>query len=222
MVRQEIAPGMAGPIELGSARPFWIGGAQCGGRARIWIKTQIYQRGCAPSCPGVQAGGRPTKSTEPGTRGARQCSALIARTRDNRNRHGTGDCTPAPPAMKLRQIVATHQPHELRLRVTSPQRAQRIERVARSQFGLNRGGHDTAAPRLFSRRGQPRSERSHPSLGLERIARRDQPPHRVKVQRAHCEQADRAVPAMRRVETPAQESDSGQGRICPVPRTSHL
>ena len=195
---------------------------QGGGRPWIRIESQINQRGCAPSCPGVQTGGRPPETAKPGSCGARTGSAFIARTRDNRNRHGAGDLAPVPPAVKLRQIVAPHQPHELHLGVAPAQRAQGIERVARAQFALDRGGHDSRAAGLLPGRSQPRRQRRHPGFGLKRVTRRDQPPHRIEVQGFKCPEANTSVPAMRRVETAAEEPDSGQGLICPVPRTSHL
>ena len=85
---------------------------------------------------------------------------------------------------------------------------------------------DLLYARLPLRRGQPRRQRRHSSLGLERISGRNQPPDLVQRQCIDHETADPAVPAMRGVETAAEQPGEGsapvQGRTWPVPRTCHL
>lgn len=222
MVRQRIPDCPAG-ISPGPVR---IGAANRSRRAGIWIESQMYQRGSAPSCPGCKTGRRPPVSAEPCRSGARRSACIIARTGNHRNRHGAGQSAPVAPAVQLGQVVAPHQPDEVDIGVAPAQGPQRIDGENGAEFLLNRRWHDRRKPRLLYGRGQARGKRCHACLGLERVARRDQPPHCIKPQRLAGEQADSPVPAMRRVEASAQQADAlgnlAQGRICPVPRTSHL
>ena len=65
------------------------------------------------------------------------------------------------------------------------------------------------AARHPPRRGEPRFERRHVLRAfLQRIAGRDQPPHLVEAERAHRLEADVPVPAMRRIERAAEETDA--------------
>lgn len=218
MVRQGIPEPLAGK----PAGPVWIGAANGCRRTRIGIETQMYQRGCAPSCPVLQAGSGPPVSAEPGPGEARPGGCIIARTRDNRNRHGSSEASPVFPLVQLGEIVAPHQPDEPVFRIASLQAMKRVHGVAGAQFALYLAGHDGCAPRLHPRRSEPRGKRCHALPGLKRVARRDQPPHRVEAQRLPGKNADPAVPAMGGIEAPAEEPDPGQGRTCPVPRTTHL
>ena len=67
-----------------------------------------------------------------------------------------------------------------------------------------------AAPRAArSAEAKPGLERRHVGRALlERVAGRDQPPDLVEPERAHRGKADMPVPAMRRVERPAEETDA--------------
>ena len=61
-------------------------------------------------------------------------------------------------------------------------------------------------------RGETGREWSH-VLGalLQRIARRDEPPYFVEVERAHGGEADMPVPLVGRVEGTAEKTDAGHG-----------
>ena len=205
---QRIALGMAGK----AARPVRISAANRCRRTRIWIETQMYQRGCAPSCPVLQTGLRAPVTAEPGHRGAREGSAIIARTRDNRNRHGAGDAAPVTPAMELREIIAAHQPDEAHFGIAPAQRPQGIDGEHRAQFALDRGGPDRCAPGLPAGRGEPHREGRHAGCGFERIARRNQPPHLIQPKGLAREQADPAMAAVRGIEAPAEKPDPFQNR----------
>ena len=218
MMRKGIALGLA-RIAAGPVR---IGAANRSRRTRIGIETQMYQRRCAPSCPVAQAGGRPPVTAEPGPRGAREGSAVIARTGDHRNRHAAGNRAPAAPAVKLGKIVAAHQPDETMLRKPPDKLAQGINGVAGAQLALDRCRHDWRSTSLTARRSESGRKRRHTDPGLQGIARRNQPPHRIEPKRLGGEQRDPAMPAVRGIEAPAKEPDPAQGRTCPVPRTSHL
>lgn len=218
MVRQGIAQGLADKARS----PVRISAANCCRRARIGIETQFYQRGCAPSCPVAQAGCGPPVSAKPGPGEARLGSAIIARTRDNRNRHGTGHAAPVLPAVKLGEIVATHQPDETMFRIAPRQLCQCIGSIAGAQIVFDRCWTNSRTLGLPDRRGESRRQGRHPGLGLERVAGRDQPPDFVEPQSFQHEQADPAVPAMRGIERPAQKANAFQGLTCPDPRASHL
>src|SRR4029077_577741 len=98
-----------------------------------------------------------------------------------------------------------------------------------------------------SRLLQALGEGRHPGNRLERVLRRDQPPHLVEVEMLQCLAADMQVAAMRRIERPAKQSDAAsgdcrietpsppmwersfireerlpQGRTWPLPRTRYL
>ena len=218
MVRQTIPQALA----VKAAGPVWIGAANGSCRARIGIKTQMYQRGCAPSCPVFQTGCGPPVSAEPSPGEARPGSALIARTGDNRNRHGAGDLLPGFPLAELHQIVAAHQPDKPMFGIARLQLAQRIDGIARAEFAFDHSRHDAGAAGLLAGGGEAGGERRHSSFGLERIAGRDQPPDFIKPQCFTRKQTDPAVAAMRRVKTPAQKTNRFQDLTCPVPRTNHL
>ena len=208
MVRDGIAPGKAA-ITSG---PVWIGAAQGRGRARVRIETQLYQRGGAPSCPVLHAGCRPPVSAEPGRRGARGSTAIIAGTGDNRNRHEPGHIAPGLPLVELGQVIAAHQPDEAVARIAPLQRPQRIDSKPRAQLALDSRGANRRAAAVRHGGCEPRRQRSHARPGLERIAGRNQPPHLVQPQRAQRGQADLAVTAMRGIEAPPQQADAFQRR----------
>src|SRR5262249_22518976 len=96
-------------------------------------------------------------------------------------------------------------------------------------------GNDDAPPPSGdpSRLLQPIGERSHAGSRLQRVLRRDQPPHLVEVEVFEGKPAQMQMAAMGGVERTAQQpnpamaarsaaSGSAQGRTCPVPRTRYL
>lgn len=222
MVRQRIPDRAAGE----AAGPVWINAANGTRRTWIGIESQMYQRGCAPSCPVFQTGRGPPVSAEPCGSGARCSGAIIAGPRNYRNRHGAGQPAPVAPAVELGQIVAAHQPDKFLVGIAPAQRLQGIDREHSAKIAFDRSRHDRRAPGQAERRLQAGRKRSHPGFGLKRIARRNQPPHRIKVECLPREQADPPMPAMGRIEAATQQTDAlwvpAQGRTCPVPRTSHL
>lgn len=222
MVRERVPDSPAGE----TPGPVWISAANGSRRARIGIETQLYQRGCAPSCPVFQTGRRPPVSAEPGCSGARRSKAIIAGPRNNRNRHGASKPAPVAPAVQLGQVVAAHQPDKVDIRETPSQCAQRIDRVNGAQLAFDRGWHDRGTTRHAQGRSEPRRKRSHARPGLQGIAGRDQPPDRIEPKRVARKQADPPMPAMGRIEAATQQPNAWfpavQGRTCPVPRTSHL
>ena len=148
----------AGPLRIGAAH------RRC--RALVGVETQIYQRRCAPSCPmptdGHQTGTRSAIAPEPGHRGAREGSAIIARTGDNRNRHDPRDPAPIFPACELREIVRSHQPDEPLPRPTADEFAQGIDGVTGAQFALDGADANRCSSGLKAGRGE--------ALGKHRFA----------------------------------------------------
>jgi len=212
-----------------AAMPIRVSGANGRGRQRIGIYPQLVQRRGVPSCA-QSAKSRPFLSeppapaAQPGHSGARYGRCIIARTRQNRNRHHPRDLAPVAPAMKLRQIVGPHQPDEAKLRVSPLQLRQRIDGKSRAHFGLDRADANRCAARHGPGRRHPRGQSGHAFNRFQHIAGRDQPPHFIEAQCGERMQADPAMRLVRRIETAAKQPDGAlcQGRIWPVPRTSHL
>ena len=201
MVRQGIPQPLAGKPE----GPVWICAANGSCRTRIGIKTQVYQRWCAPSCPVFQAGCGPPVSAEPGPGEARPGGSIIARTEDNRNRHGSGQFAPVFPAMELCQIVAAHQPNKPAPGIAPTQPVQRIDGIAGAQFTLDRRNPNRRPARRAPGRSEAFGQGCHAGIGLQRIAGRYQPPDFIQPQRIGNAQRNAAMPAMRRIETAAQQ-----------------
>ncbi len=178
MVRQTIPWALAAK----AAGPVWIGAANRCCRARIGIETQMYQRGCAPSCPVFQTGCGPPVSAEPSPGEARPGSALIARTGNNRNRHGAGDAAPGFPLVKLHQIVAAHQPDEAVAGVPRLKLAEGVDCKTRAQFALDCGRNNSRPPGLLPGRSEASGQRRHSGLWLKRITGGHQPPDLIKPQ----------------------------------------
>ena len=140
-------------------RPIGIGAAKGRRRTMVRVETQDHQCRSAPSGPVRETGGGYAITPQPGHRGAREGSAIIARTRDHRNRHRLRDAAPVTPAVELGQIVRPHQPHEFAFGIAAHQPSQGIDSIARPQLPLDRGGADRCAARLSRRlvRCGPRS-----------------------------------------------------------------
>jgi hypothetical protein len=174
-----------------------------------------------------KTGGRPPVSAEPGHRGARPGSTIIAGTGDNRNRHGPGDAAPVFPAVELGQIVATHQPDEAPLRVAGGEFAQGVDGVAGAQFALDRGRHDRRAACHAVGRGEARASGAMPAFGFSGL------PGETSHHTSSSPSASRANRLMRRCppcaglklppRSPVRVARrSVSGPTCPVPRTCHL
>ncbi len=204
--------------------PVRVGSAQCGRRHRIWIESQLIQRRGIP--PHAQSAisrpvlpEPPAPAAQPGHGGARHSFAVIARTRDNRNRHRTRDCAPVPPSVKLRQIVRAHQPDKPEPGKPPLQLRQRIDGIARAQFRLDRADPDRRATRHALRADHACGQRGHAFDRFQDIAGRHQPPHFIEPQCRARMKADPPVRCMRRIETAAKQADSlvlqnqRQGRI---------
>src|SRR3546814_1184509 len=82
---------------------------------------------------------RPDETPEPTHRNSEPGRVIIARTGDDGNRKQAGNFTPLPPAMKLLQIIRSHQPDEAPLGVAADQRADRIDGKPRAEIELDRG-----------------------------------------------------------------------------------
>ena len=184
-------------------RPAGIGGTQRARRAGIGVYGQQYQRRRTPLCPTLQTGLGAPKTPKPCHRGAREGTSIIARTRDDRNRHDPGQPAPVAPTVQLGQIIRPHQPYKAVFRPTPSDPRQGIDGVARAQFALHGGDANQRPPRLAPRRGVAFGQRRHTLRVLQRVAGADQPPHFVQPQRRDGREADPPMPAMRGVKAAA-------------------
>src|SRR5260221_745906 len=162
--------------------------------------------------------------------------------------NGVEDVLPTPPIWDLGEVVATHQPAEMGVRKAPAKPLQRIGRIGGAESGFDPADPD-AAVGGGERSGllQALGEGRHASNRLQRVLRRDQPPHLVEVETLQRLAADMQVAAMRgiertaeqpdaasgdcRIETPSppirergfmQERGLPQGRTWPLPRTRYL
>lgn len=180
-------------------------------RSRIGAKAQHHEGRQSPTRPILCLACGPHSAPQPAHRRTCASIAVIARTRDNRNRNLSRNIAPPRPAIKLRQIVGAHQPDEAMFGVKPPQSGQRIGSVARLQPQLDRAGADRRMARHRPRRRHARGERRHACHGFERIAGGHQPPHLIQPQRPHRMQRQPPMPLVRRVERAAEETDAFQG-----------
>src|SRR6185437_15125357 len=119
---------------------------------------------------------------------------------------------PIAPFVKIWQGVASKQPDETVLRIAPLQPPDRVDGEAGALANLEIADPDPRPARHVLGRGQARLERRHVGRALlQRIAGRDQPPDLVEAERAHRLEADVPMPAMRRVERAAEETDAGHG-----------
>ena len=132
------------------------------------------------------------------------------------------------PMVELRQIVRTHQPHEMNARTCEPA-AQGVEIVSYSVAGADDSFEtaDIDAGIDGDHRARPRSRgrrvRAKLAVFLQWISRRDQPPDPIQLQTLHREQADGAMGFMRRIERAAEQADAhprcrGRDRLRHAPR----
>src|SRR3546814_18130587 len=108
---------------------------------------------------------RPDETPEPTHRNSEPGRVIIARTGDDGNRKQAGNFTPLPPAMKLLQIIRSHQPDEAPLGVAADQRADRIDGNPRAEIALDRGRASGRAPGGVSCRTQAGAQRGKPLFG---------------------------------------------------------
>src|SRR3546814_17047874 len=100
----------------------------CGGC--IGPRRDDHERGWSPCRPIACMARRPDETPEPTHRNSEPGRVIIARTGDDGNRKQAGNFTPLPPAMKLLQIIRSHQPDEAPLGVAADHRAARIDRTS--------------------------------------------------------------------------------------------
>jgi len=137
----------------------------------------------------------------------RQGAVAKGRAREDGDRHAREDRAPAPPARKLDEVVGTHQPYEALPRIEPLQCRDRIGGVARAEGGFERGDANARMPAIGARLLQTVAQRRHAGDGLERVLRRDQPPHLVEIEALQGFEADMAMAFMRRIEGPAEQAD---------------
>jgi hypothetical protein len=131
---------------------------------------------------------------------ARQCTAIVSRPRQYRERNPAHELQPAAPARQLLKYVGAHQPDEPGTRKLPQQAAQRVDRVARAEQRLDRAGNDATAIGETARRRQALLEWRHAALRLQYIAGRHQQPDLIEPQPTSCEIDNVAMSGMRRIE----------------------
>lgn len=105
------------------------------------------------------------------------------------------------------------------------QRRQCIGGVARAQSGLDIRDDDAGMTRQCPCIGRAGEKIGQFARALERIARRDEPPHIIKMQLPQRHKAGIEMTLMRRVERPAQKADAqagGDGAGRPDPAAQSL
>jgi hypothetical protein len=188
----------AGPVRIGAAQ------GRC--RTRVRIKSQDHQRWRAPFCPAAETGCSTPVTGEPGHRGARDSGAIIARTGDHGNRHRAGDPAPVFPAVKLGQVVRSHQPDEPPFGPAPDQRGKSIGGEPGAKFSLHHRYPDRGTAGLLCGRAEPGRQRRHPSGRFQRISGGNQPPRLVQRQSANRLCRNAAVAAVGGVEAAPQQA----------------
>ena len=168
--------------------------------------------------PGRGFGRRPAGAPPlPAARaGAKRCAAVpasaFASCRAGRKRR-SGRCG-RWPATDANMGIAPGCRHPSARRIACAESAGAAPGACRRCRCRAEPGLDVADPDARDRRrrpappGQALVERRHAGSRLQRVLRRDQPPHFVEPETAQRQPADMQVPAMRRVERPAQQPDA--------------
>ena len=197
-----------GPARLRTAVPVGVKRAQGSGGRRIGRQAKQQNRRCTPIRPVACLARRSDEPPQPAHRARRAGRAIIARAGNHRNWNDFRNPAPRFPVMELVNSVGPHQPDKAVLRVAADQSVQGVDGKTGALPGLEIADPDRRSPRHSPRRGKPRFERGHALGGLERVARRNQPPHFVEAERVQCRKADPAMPAVRRIERAAEKSDA--------------
>ena len=114
----------------------------------------------------------------------------------------------------LRQVVGAHQPDEGVARKAAGQRGERIGGIAGAEPALDVGDADAPVPGDGARAVEPARQLGHSGAGFQRVLRRHQPPHLVEREALERQERDVAVPVMRRIERPAEQTDAAAARRC--------
>ena len=97
------------------------------------------------------------------------------------------------------------------LGIGAAQRPHRVEGEARAQHQLGRIDADARmAADDLARAGDAGRQRLHAVVGLERVLRRDQPPHLVEPEPLQRLEADMAMALVRGIERAAQKADAAR------------
>jgi hypothetical protein len=199
--------------------PVGIGATKRRGGAWIGAEVQQHERRRSPCRPVLYAGHRADETPQPGCCGVRDSHCLIARTRNNRNRNKSCNPPPVAPMVELGDIVGTHDPDESPFGITPDERSERVRSVAGAHLLFDVTGADDAALRHVARGRKAGGIGCHALDRFEWVAWRHQPPDIVQPHRLGDEQADSAMPAMRRIERSAEKAGVGQSSVAQSSRT---
>ena len=226
-------------FRLGSARARLSGPHGPDGRGRMIVqptRDKAPGRRFARGEAALLAGRQPVTGEGAGRRGGQRRIAPAGT-----GEGGDGDFgeqfAPSPPMLKLGQDVGAHQPNEPGARIEPAQRPHRVERVARAEQQLRRTDTDMRVTGDLPCPCDAGRQGLHAVIALQRVLRRDQPPHLVEVEPSQGLQADVPVSVVGGVERSAQQPDAprrgarhvrhrmmreGHGRSVPLPRTMFL
>src|SRR3569832_2980463 len=100
---------------------------------------------------------------------------------------------PIAPAVELRKVVRSHDPDKVQARSTTAQISDRVCSIARSDDGFETTHIDARIEGDVSGGRHALGKVMRRAVGLERIARRHQPPDAVELQPLDRKQADGAL-----------------------------
>ena len=204
---------MDGPGELRSeaAVPLWIDCAQPGGGGRVGWQAKEGNRRCTPFRPVSRLACGADEPSQPARRASRSGLIIIAGPRYDRNRHHARQVAPTPPLVELSHSIFAHQPDKPVAGPAANQASDRIHRVARPTSRLEIADLDPASASHCTRRCKAGGIRCHiPGAGLQRIARRYQPPDFVEAKCLHRGKTNRPMGPVGRVKTSPKKTDQPQ------------
>jgi hypothetical protein len=97
------------------------------------------------------------------------------------------------------------------VREAPPERAQRVGGIAGAEPGLDIGDPEPGVQGQAAGAGQALGEGRHAARLLERVLRRDQPPHLVEAEPAQGLETDPVMALMGRIERAAEQPDPEAG-----------
>src|SRR5437868_155704 len=109
--------------------------------------------------------------------------------------------------MELRKVVSAHDPDQAQAGSPAAQVSDGVESVADADDSFETADFDARIVGHSARGFHALVEIEQTAVGLERVARRHQPPYAVEFQPLDREQADGAMSRMWRIERTAQEAD---------------
>ncbi len=148
------------------------------------VRPDVQEHPCRRPAFDKSACLRLGKSSRSEVTGRLRCQGIgrIRRPGENRNRDQTEEVLPMLPARHLNEVVGAHDPDEPAAGIARLHRPQRIDGVDGAEPAFDVGDAHPPVRRDAARRGESPFERGHLRRALQRVLRRDQPPHLVQRQ----------------------------------------